>query len=209
MSKRRDSDATFRRGIRSKDSFKESPWSHDMPEEVFLDLVKQYQAQTYQHALYLLNSPDDAKDVTQETFIKAWNSNAELRLETIQSWLLKCANNLCIDLLRRRRFQVPLTTGNTEEIETLVRHQHEGTASDSSNLSPEELYIRQERQQLVRQAIAQLPLHFRTVVVMREIEGLSFEVIAETLNQPVGTVKSNTFRAKKKLRDILGNLMGR
>jgi RNA polymerase sigma-70 factor (ECF subfamily) len=180
-----------------------------MPEEVFLDLVKQHQAQIYQHALYLLNNPDDAKDVTQETFIKAWNTNAELRLETIQSWLLKCANNLCIDLLRRRRFQVPLTMGDTEEIETLVHHQHESTASDSSNLSPEELYIRQERQQLVRQAIAQLPLHFRTVVVMREIEELSFEVIAETLNQPVGTVKSNMFRAKKRLREILGSLMGR
>ena len=180
-----------------------------MPEEVFLDLVKQYQAQIYQHALYLLNNPDDAKDVTQETFIKAWNSNAELRLETVQSWLLKCANNLCIDLLRRRRFQVPLTTGNTEEIETLVHHQHEDMASDSSNPSPEELYIRQERQQLIRQAIAQLPVHFRTVVIMREINELSFEEIAETLKQPVGTVKSNTFRAKKKLRDILGNLMGR
>ena len=180
-----------------------------MPEKVFLDLVKQYQAQIYQHALYLLNSPDDAQDVTQETFIKAWNSNAELRLETIQSWLLKCANNLCIDLLRRRRFQVSLTMGDTEEIETLVHHQREGTASDPSNLSPEELYIKQERQQLVQQAIAQLPLHFRTVVVMREIEGLSFEVIAETLNQPVGTVKSNMFRAKKRLREILGSLMGR
>ncbi len=180
-----------------------------MPEEVFLDLVKQYQAQVYQHALYLLNNPDDAKDVTQETFIKAWHSNAELRLKTIHSWLLKCANNLCIDLLRRRRFQVPLTTGDTEEIETLVHHQHQGTASDSSDLSPEELYMRQERQQLVQQAIAQLPLHFRTVVIMREINELSFEEIAETLNQPVGTVKSNMFRAKKKLRDILGNLMGR
>ncbi len=180
-----------------------------MPEEVFLDLVKQYQAQIYQHALYLLNNPDDAKDVTQETFIKAWNSNAELRLETVQSWLLKCANNLCVDLLRRRRFQVPLTMGDTEEIETLAHHQREGMASDPSNLSPEELYIRQERQRLVQQAIAQLPLHFRTVVVMREIEGLSFEVIAETLNQPVGTVKSNMFRAKKRLREIVGNLMER
>ena len=180
-----------------------------MPEEVFLDLVKQYQTQIYQHALYLLNNPDDAKDVAQETFIKAWNHNAELRLETVQSWLLKCANNLCIDLLRRRRFQVPLTIGDTEEIETLVHHQSNSTASQPSNLSPEELYIRQERQQLVRQAIAQLPLHFRTVVVMREIEGLSFEVIAETLNQPAGTVKSNMFRAKKRLREILGSLMGR
>ena len=81
--------------------------------------------------------------------------------------------------------------------------------SQPSNPSPEELYIRQERQRLVQQAIAQLPLHFRTVVIMREINELSFEEIAETLNQPVGTVKSNMFRAKKRLRDILGNLMGR
>ncbi|MYE90672.1 sigma-70 family RNA polymerase sigma factor, partial [Candidatus Poribacteria bacterium] len=110
---------------------------------------------------------------------------------------------------RRRRFQVPLTMGDTKEIETLVHHQHESTASQLSNLSPEELYIRQERQQLVRQAIAQLPLHFRTVVIMREINELSFEEIAETLNQPVGTVKSNMFRAKKRLREIVGNLMGR
>ena len=180
-----------------------------MLEEMFLNLVEQHQAQIYHYAFYLLNNQEDAEDVTEETFIKAWNSNAELRLETVQSWLLKCANNLCIDLLRRRRFQVPLTMGDTEEIETLAHHQREGTAFDSSNLSPEELYIRQERQQLVQQAVAQLPLHFRTVVIMREINELSFEEIAETLNQPVGTVKSNMFRAKKRLRDVLENLMGR
>ena len=57
-----------------------------MLEKGFLDLVEQHQAQIYQYALYLLNNQDDAEDVTQETFIKAWNSNTELRLETIQSW---------------------------------------------------------------------------------------------------------------------------
>ena len=178
-----------------------------MREEVFLNLVEQYQAQIYQFALYLLNNPDDAKDVTQETFIKAWNYNAELRLETVHSWLLKCTNNLCIDLLRRRNFQVPLATGDTEEIEMLAHCQHECTASESSNLSPEVRCIKLERQQLVQQAIAQLPLHFRTVMVMHEINELSFDEIAEILNQPLGTVKSNTFRAKKKLRAILRNLM--
>ena len=180
-----------------------------MIEEMFLNLVEQYQEQIYQYAFYLLNNQDDAKDVTQEIFIKAWTSNIELRLETVQSWLLKCTNNLCIDLLRRRRFQAPLATGDTEEIETLVYHQHEDTASELSNSSPEERCLRGERQQLVQQATAQLPLHFRTVVIMHEINELSFEEIAETLNQPVGTVKSNMFRAKKILREILGNSMGR
>ena len=180
-----------------------------MIEEVFLNLVEQHQAQIYQYAFCLLNNQEDAKDVTEETFVKAWNSNIELRLETVHSWLIKCANNLCIDLLRRRRFQVPLTTGDTEEIEMLAHYQHEGTAAESSNLSPEERCIRLERQQLVRQAIAQLPLHFRTVVIMHEINELSFDEIAETLNQPIGTVKSNMFRAKKRLREILGSSMGR
>ena len=178
-----------------------------MLEEVFLDLVKQHQAQIYQYALYLLNNQEDAKDVAQDTFIKAWNFNAELRLETVHSWLLKCANNLCIDLLRRRRFQAPLVTGDTEEIETLAHCLHENTVAESSNLSQEERCIRRECQQLVRQAIARLPLHFRTVVIMHEINGLSFEEIAETLNQPVGTVKSNMFRAKKRLREIVRNLI--
>lgn len=177
-----------------------------MLEETFLNLVKQYQAQIYQCALYLLNNPDDAKDVTQETFIKAWNYNTELRLETVHSWLLKCTNNLCIDLLRRRNFQAPLATGDIEEIEMLAHYQHEGTVSESSNPLPEARCIKLERQRLVRQAIAQLPLHFRTVIVMHEINELSFDEIAETLNQPIGTVKSNTFRAKKKLREILRNL---
>lgn len=178
-----------------------------MIEEMFLNLVEQHQAQIYQYVFCLLNNQEDAKDMTQETFIKAWNSNTDLRLETVQSWLLKCANNLCIDLLRRRRFQVPLATGDTEEIEMLAHYQHEGTASELSNSSPGERCLRRERQQLVRQAIAQLPLHFRTVVIMHEINELSFDEIAETLNQPVGTVKSNMFRAKKRLRKILRNVI--
>lgn len=178
-----------------------------MIEEVFLNLVEQHQAQIYQYALYLLNNHEDAEDVTEETFVKAWNSNIELRLETVHSWLIKCANNLCIDLLRRRRFQVPLATGDTEEIEMLAHYQCEGTASESSNPSPEEHCLRRERQQLVQQAIAQLPLHFRSVVTMHAINELSFDEIAEMLNQPVGTVKSNMFRAKKRLREILRNLI--
>ncbi len=177
-----------------------------MLEAVFLNLVKQHQAQIYQHALYLLNDQEEAEDVTQETFIKAWNYTAELRLETVQSWLLKCTNNLCIDLLRRRKFQVSLTMGDTDEIETLAHHQRARRASESSNSSPEVFCIRRERQRLVQQAIAQLPLHFRTVVIMHEINGLNFDEIAETLNQPIGTVKSNMFRAKKRLRETLRNL---
>ncbi len=181
-----------------------------MSEDVFLELVQQHQVCIYQHALYLLSNQEDAKDVTQETFIKAWKHADNLRPETIRSWLLKCANNLSIDLLRRRKFQMPLAKADEEEIETLIHYQKENAPFLFTQCpSPEELCMKRERQQLVQQAIAQLPLHFRTVVMMREIEGLSFEEIAEALNQPVGTVKSNAFRARKKLREMLGGLLGR
>jgi RNA polymerase sigma-70 factor (ECF subfamily) len=176
-------------------------------EAMFLDLVKQYQTLIYQHAFYLLNDPDDAKDVTQETFIKAWRNVDDLRLETVQSWLLKCANNQCIDLLRRRRFQAPLAKGDDAEFETLLYHKLDAAPSGLSEASPEDLCVKQELQRLVQQAIAQLPLHFRTALVMREIEGLSFEEIAGVLRQPVGTVKSNVFRARQKLRDTLKKLL--
>ena len=180
-----------------------------MSEDVFLDLVQRHQALIYRHALYLLNDQDDSRDVTQETFIKAWKHADELRAETIKSWLLKCANNLCVDLLRRRKFQVPLTDANDEAIEALIHYGKERAPFPSLNPSPEDLCVKQERQQLVQQAIAQLPLHFRTVVIMREIDGLSFEEISETLNQPVGTVKSIASRARKKLREMLGTIFRR
>jgi RNA polymerase sigma-70 factor (ECF subfamily) len=137
-----------------------------MSEGVFLELVQQYQACVYRHALYLLNDQDDAKDVTQETFIKAWKHAAELRAETMRSWLLKCANNLSIDLLRRRKFQAPLTEGDDEELEALIHSRKEAGEFQSSHPSPEELCIKREQQQLVKHAISQLPLHFRTVVII-------------------------------------------
>lgn len=175
-----------------------------MSEDVFLDLVRKYQSLIYRHTLYLLNDQEDAKDATQETFIKAWEHSSKLRLDTVQSWLFKCANNLCIDLLRRRRFRAPPAKADDEDIETLMHD----TAFRSANPSPEDLCVKRERQALVQRAIAQLPLQFRTVLVMRDIEDISFEEIAKTVSQPVGTVKSNVFRARKKLRRILRSLLG-
>ena len=178
-------------------------------ESEFLNLVQQYQATIYQHAVYLLGNPDDAKDVAQDTFIKAWQHIGTLHTDTIQSWLIKCANNLCIDLLRRRRFQTPLTKGDGAEIEMLLYQDIDGKSYQQAAPSPEQLCLKQERQHLVQEAIAKLPLHLRTTLVMREIDGLSFDEIAETLHQPVGTVKSNVFRARSKLRETLRKLMER
>ena len=70
-----------------------------MTEDNFLELVHQHKAQVYQHTLYLLKNREDAEDITQETFIKAWEHRSKLRPKTVRSWLLKCAQNLCFNLL--------------------------------------------------------------------------------------------------------------
>ena len=169
-----------------------------MAEDKFLELVHEHQAQIYQHTLYLLRNREDAEDITQETFIKAWQHRAKLRPKTVRSWLLKCAQNLCFNLLKRQKFQEPLTEGDESELETLMhRHTHQ------RNPAPDEIVIKQELKASVHCAINKLPAEMRSVIIMRELEGMSFKEIAKVLEQPEGTVKSTAFRARKKLRELL------
>ena len=169
-----------------------------MTEDKFLALVHKHEAQIYQHAYYLLGNREDAEDITQETFIKAWEHRAKLRPKTVRSWLLKCAQNLCFNLLKRQKFQEPLTEGDERELETLL-HKH----TPPSNPSPDAIVIQQELKASVHCAIRKLTPEMRAAIVMRELEGMSFKEIAEVLEQPEGTVKSTVFRARKKLRELL------
>ncbi len=169
-----------------------------MTADEFLGLVEKYQSQIYQHALYLLGNQEDAEDITQETFIKAWEHCAKLRPKTVRSWLLKCAQNLCFNLLKRHKFQVSLTEGDETELEALMH-----TNTDSSNPSPDEIVIKQELKEFVRCAISKLPPDMRVIIIMKELDGMSFKEIAKVTKQPEGTVKSTAFRARKKLRELL------
>ena len=173
-----------------------------MTEDEFLELVRKHQDQIYRHAFYLLKNSEDAKDMTQETFIKAWQHRSKLRKETVHSWLLKCAQNLCFNQLKRQKFQVHLSEENGETFEMLL-HTH----SYQSNPSPEETSIKQELKQLVHRAISELPPTMRSIVIMRELEEMSYKEIAQVLKKSENTVKSTVFRARKKLREILNRLM--
>ena len=173
-----------------------------MNEKEFLEIVRMHQDKIYRHAFYLLKNSEDAKDITQETFIKAWQYRKKIRRKTVHSWLLKVAQNLCFNQLKKRKFQVHLSEEDGETLENLL-HTH----SYKSNPSPDEIAIKQELKQLVHQAIDQLPPNMRSIIVMRELEEMSYKEIAEIVNQPVNSVKSTVFRARKKLREILNRLM--
>ena len=169
-----------------------------MRKDEFLVLVDRYKAQIYRHTLYLLGNREDAEDVTQETFIKAWEHRAKLRPRTARSWLLKCAQNLCFTLLKRHQFQMPLIEGDDAEFEALFQ-----LYTCRSHPAPDEIIIKQELKEFVQCAISKLPPDMRVVIIMRELDGLSFKEIAKVTKQPEGTVRSTACRARKKLREHL------
>lgn len=157
-------------------------------------MLNEHQQAVYRLAYYMLSDAEDAKDVAQEAFIRAWKKVRKIRSETARNWLLRTTHNLCIDRLRRRKFQGEWP----EEAEAVFVADIPG---------PLETCLSHETRQLVREAIARLPLNLRTPVVLRDLEGLSYDEIAEMLSEPLGTVKSNICRGRRLLRKQLQPLL--
>lgn len=162
-------------------------------EKQFVAMFDKFETSVYKLAFYLLGDKDEAKDVTQDVFMKAWRVFPNLRMGTVKSWLLKTTNNLCIDLLRRRKFQ---SNKDVKEDEFLWE-----IPDISSN--PEDKCLNKEMQKLVRNAVDKLPPSFRSAIVLREFEGLSYTEISEILDLPLGTVKSNIYRGRRTLKELL------
>ena len=160
-------------------------------------LIRRYQRQVYNLIYRMVGNTDDADDLVQETFVKAYGALRNFRQDaSFLTWLYKIASNLSIDLMRSRRTRGALSLD--EEIET----GHEPADTDRS-MSPEGSAVRGAVADIVDEAIMALPGKYRTVIVMRHIQGLSIEEIAESLDKPSGTIKTHLFRARALLREHL------
>ena len=158
-------------------------------------LVKEYEKNVYNLALRMTGNSEDAYDMSQEAFIKAYNSLGSFRGDSKFSvWLYRIVSNVCLDFLRsrNRRATVSLSVENDdgEEVELDV-------ADEAS--SPQLLLDRSLTRDAVRRGLQSLPPDHREILLLREIQGMSYDEIAETLDLEVGTVKSRIFRARKKL----------
>ena len=172
----------------------------------FGQLVEVYQDKIYGYVSRMLGDPDEAEDVAQETFVRAYRSLPHFRgAASFHTWLYRIASNLAIDIARRNRRQ---STGDFSLDEPLESEEgdYEREIADESG-SPEQLTQRREMQELVRQAVAELPEKLRAVVVLYELQGESYEDIAEILGCPLGTVKSRLFNARSQLKDMLEQLV--
>ena len=163
--------------------------------EAFSVLVAAYEKNVFNVALQLTGNREDAQDMAQEAFLKAYNSLPSFRGDSkFSSWLYRIVSNVCLDFKRRqsRRPSSSLTVED-DEGETLQLD-----IADESQ-SPEALLERKLTREAVRRGLASLPDEQRQILLLREIQGLSYEEIAEAMDLEPGTVKSRIFRARKKL----------
>lgn len=163
----------------------------------FDEIVQQHKNRIYGYICRMTHDSPDAEDLTQEVFIKAYQSLAGFRQEAaVDTWLYRIATNLVIDRFRRRQ-RGPLawlTWGGSEE--DPLADLPDG-ARDSDPAARVELTELQGR---VRQAITTLPPKLRSAVVLHDMEGLSYEEVAAVTGCPVGTVKSRLFNGRAVLR---------
>ena len=167
----------------------------------FENLVLDNQTKVYNLALRMVGNEDDAFDMSQEAFIKAYNSIANFRGDSRFSvWLYRLTTNVCLDFLRseRRKSHSSLTYMGDEDEDKELEIPDE-------RFSPESLAEKKELREAVNRGLRQLPPDYRSILLLREIDGLSYDEIALALALEAGTVKSRIFRARKKLCSILSN----
>jgi RNA polymerase sigma-70 factor (ECF subfamily) len=165
----------------------------------FEELVLEYEKKVYNVALRMVNNQEDAEDITQEAFIKAYNSLSGFRGDSKFSvWLTRIVSNMCLDLIRSRGRRPTISLSVEDEDGENV----ELEISDMRQ-SPETLMDQQLTKESVRRGLKQLPDEYREILLLREIQGLSYEEISAALDLEVGTVKSRIYRGRKKLCDYL------
>jgi len=172
--------------------------------EAFEQLVKRYEKHVYNLCLRMCGNAEDAKDLSQEAFLKAWRGIGFYKFESsFSTWLYRLTSNVCIDFLRRQKRR-PTVSLTVEDDDTAVEQEVVDTAP-----SPEEVALHRERTNAVAAAMAQLEDEFRMVLTLRVIQDLPYEKIADILDIKVGTVKSRLARARLKLKKLLedGNIL--
>lgn len=175
--------------------------------DAFEALVLEHQNKVYSLALRMVGNEEDARDMAQEAFIRAFNSLASFRGESKFSvWLYRLTSNICIDFLRGRAKRRTVS---------LIWEDEDGEEGEleipDERFSPEARLERTELRESVRRGLDSLSPEYREILLLREINGLSYDEISRALSLEEGTVKSRIFRARKKLSEFLireGNIPG-
>ncbi|WP_026897991.1 RNA polymerase sigma factor [Daejeonella oryzae] len=170
-------------------------------QKAYADLMQRYKDSIHFMALKMVNNKDDAMDLTVETFAKAFENLEKYKPDfAFSTWLFRIATNNCIDFIRKKKIQ-------TMSIDSMVDDDGDNRPLQirSDTLNPEETSIKKQQGEQLKEIVDKLPSRYRTLIMLRYFEELSYEEIATQLDLPLGTVKAQLFRA----RDLLSNVMNR
>jgi RNA polymerase sigma-70 factor, ECF subfamily len=175
--------------------------------EHFDRIVDDFQRRLYGFALRMTGNREDAEEIVQDAFVRAYRALGKMSPEQrrelrLQPWLYTITLNVTRNRLRSKR-PTSVALDALADPDALLRESHEGPPR------PETIVEQNAEVALVERALLQLPMHLRAAATLRFIEGRSHPEIAEILNQPIGTVKSHVHRAVRILRRILGPQIGR
>ena len=175
-------------------------------EDAYRELVRRYQNRVYKLIYRMVRDRELAKDLTQDALVKAFSELASYRPEfKFSAWILKIANNLALDDFKRSRIEsVPLEYAPFDSAPRKLSANPLALA-ERSDSTPRRAR-RRVRKRALELAIERLREDYRQCIILRDIEGRSYEDIAEILGLPVGTVGSHVHRARKELKAMLGPL---
>lgn len=168
----------------------------------FTELVVHYKDRLFNFIYRMIHSREEAEDLLQEVFLRVYKSLSSYSPQfQFSTWIYRIAQNLCIDTLRKQRVptvSVDCPLGDDEDLVMELPDQ---------SMSPEVLFESADLRREVESAIADLPPKYRAVIVLRHLQGLSYEEISLITDLPVNTVKTHIFRARRILRERLKDVV--
>ena len=168
-------------------------------QDAFGQLVLAHQNKVFSLCVHLLNSREEAEDMAQEAFLKAWRSlNSFQEESSFATWMHRLTTNLCLDHLRKQARRQNISVAVSLDDEETVFAEPADPGSD-----PQQELERKERQRALAERLTELPEHHRRPLVMREVAEMSYQEIADALKLDLGTVKSRIARAREALRKRL------
>ena len=177
-------------------------------QRAFKLLVERYQRRVYSVALGMLKDKEEALDVSQEAFVKVYKYLDHFKGDaSFYTWLYRITVNICIDVLRRRGASGGEAVEFDESVRLDTSEAHIGALGSRLGTNPQKSALRKELAQKIQEALAAVPEKHRAILLLREVEGMSYEDLSRTLEIPKGTVMSRLFHARAKVQKILSEYL--
>lgn len=171
-------------------------------QKAFAELMSRYKKPVYHMILKMIKKPDDAEDLTIEAFAKAFKNLAKFNPQyTFSTWLFRIATNNCIDFIRKKKLDTmsihsTYTDDNGDSVSIDIK---------DAGLNPQEVAIKNQKIEIMRNIVTQLPPKYQILVELRYFKELSYDEISKELQAPLGTIKAQLHRARELLQELVRN----